>query len=205
MAGDSPVLKRQRGDVEVVRETLTLEVEGNEEEDQQETNKRQKTSSSSSPLSYSHILSFLEEDEEKLTHQDLSSLITALQKELSPSGSPVQYPLYSSSGATSDVEAEVASAAFDEEVDDKERVFRHLLEASDDELGLPSRDDGTSSSCSSGSHSPLFTANGGDEVDGLMTTLGSFDHELWEFEDEAANYYALLQSELFMEGDEPAI
>lgn len=203
MARDSPVFKRQREDVEEEQETLTLnlEAEGEEGGGQPLNNKRQKSSSSSSS-SYNHILSFLEEDEEKLTYQDLSSLITTLQQELiSPPNSPIDLL---TSSATSEFEPEVGSAASEEEVDNRERVFRHLLEASDDELGLPCRDDGTSSS-SGVSESLLFTVNGGDEAEDLtMKNLTSLDG-LWELEDEAANYYAFMQSELFMERDEHVI
>lgn len=204
MAGDSPVLKRQREEVyeEQVALTLTLEAEEEQQQQQNLNNKRQKSSSSSSfssSSSYNHILSFLEEEEEKLTHQDLSSLMVTLQQEISPSHSPIG-PLTSS--ATSEFGAQVVLAAYEEEVDDRERVFRHLLEASDDELGLPSRDDGTSSSSCSVSESSQFSLNGCDEVVDLnWTTFASLDG-LWDLEDEAANYYALLQSELLMEKDE---
>nr|GEZ06702.1 hypothetical protein [Tanacetum cinerariifolium] len=64
--------------------------------------------------------------------------------------------------------------------DEKERVIRHLLEASDDELGLPA------------------VTKGGDDV-AEMSYYGDICDGLWELEDEVANYYTLLQSELFMQ------
>ncbi|XP_076947269.1 uncharacterized protein LOC143619152 [Bidens hawaiensis] len=68
----------------------------------------------------------------------------------------------------------------DPDDDEKEKVIKHLFEASDDELGLPSRvvDDVTT---------------GDDDVTGFG------DIGLWELEDEVANYYTLMQSELFMQ------
>lgn len=80
--------------------------------------------------------------------------------------------------------------------DEKESVIRHLLEASDDELGIPSRVDGSNGNGDGG--------GGSDDVPGGY--LGDFEiglsDGLWEFEDEVANanyYYTLLQSELFMQ------
>ncbi|XP_076939219.1 uncharacterized protein LOC143607794 [Bidens hawaiensis] len=73
--------------------------------------------------------------------------------------------------------------------DEKERVIRHLLEASDDELGLPSRVEGGADG-----------EGGGDDVaGGGHGEYYSLGDGLWEFEDVAANYYTLLQSELFMQ------
>ncbi|KAK9074598.1 hypothetical protein SSX86_007196 [Deinandra increscens subsp. villosa] len=73
--------------------------------------------------------------------------------------------------------------------DEKESVIRHLLEASDDELGIPSRVDGGINGGDNG--------DGGDDVSG--SGYGDFLFGLWEIEDEAANYFTLLQSELFMQ------
>ncbi|PWA62123.1 hypothetical protein CTI12_AA366780 [Artemisia annua] len=64
--------------------------------------------------------------------------------------------------------------------DEKESVIRHLLEASDDELGLPA------------------VTKGGDDV-AEVSYYGDLCDGLWELEDEVANYYTLLQSELFMQ------
>lgn len=207
MARDSQVLKRQREEVEEERETVTLNLEAEQQVQQQQTLlniKRQKSSSSSSSSSScNETLSPLDEGEEKLTQQDLSSLISTLQQALPLSDdSPIE-PLTCS--ATSKFEWDDASAASEEEVEDRERVLRHLLEASDDELGLPSRDDGTSSS-NIISESSLISVNAVDDVEGLTLTnlMTSFDG-LWELEDEAANYYTLLQSELFMERDEHGV
>ncbi|RZC69894.1 hypothetical protein C5167_033042 [Papaver somniferum] len=166
--------------------------------------KRQKTSESSSSTcspSYSQILSILEtegEEEEEELVEDISSLITSLQQEISTSDG---LPTKESSTATTPLSdndsnkdtfedlSSSSSASSNEDEEDKERVIRHLLEASDDELGIPQmgldfefEDDEVRSNYG--------------EV-GLFN-LGGYDSGLWEFEDETANYYTLLQSELFM-------
>ncbi|XP_039003746.1 uncharacterized protein LOC120130600 [Hibiscus syriacus] len=68
--------------------------------------------------------------------------------------------------------------------DDKEKVIRHLLEASDDELGIPNKQSVFGVEFDEGFH------NGGNSF--------ALCDGLWELEDEAANYYTLLQSQLFM-------
>ncbi|KAI3796042.1 hypothetical protein L1987_38703 [Smallanthus sonchifolius] len=82
----------------------------------------------------------------------------------------------------------------DDDDDDKERVIRHLLEASDDELGIPSRvvKGGGDGGGDGGGGSGEEEVAGGDFSVGLCDGL-------WELEDEVANYYTLLQSELFMQ------
>ncbi|OWM75952.1 uncharacterized protein LOC116211977 [Punica granatum] len=127
---------------------------------------------------YDDILSLLDEEEDD-PQQDLSSLITTLQQELSSSTS--------SSGSSSPAAGDAKDGP-DGGEDERERVMRHLLEASDDELGLPSISE-------SGGESGAETFDGVAPAEGLM---GLCDGGLWELEDEAANYYALLQSELFM-------
>lgn len=162
-------------------------------EDFEDFNKRQK--------SYNHILSILEAEEDEPS-QDLSSLITTLQQEISSESGFDPIPFVSSENdqenpttASTTIEDYTSSSSFssssssscahlskeDDKENDKERVMRHLLEASDDELGIPNREivfDGENG------------FNGGDGF--------SFSDSLWELEDEAANYYTLLQSELFM-------
>ncbi|KAD7116495.1 hypothetical protein E3N88_03763 [Mikania micrantha] len=82
----------------------------------------------------------------------------------------------------------------DDDDDEKERVIRHLFEASDDELGIPSRvDDGGDGG---GGGGDVTEHVAGDGYEGF--SFGLCDG-LWELEDEAANYYTLLQSELFMQ------
>ena len=141
------------------REEEEIEIEG-------EDLKRQK--------SYKDIITLLEEDEDD-PNEDLSAIISTLQEELS------------SGGSASDPEPEKPSSSGSEEEEregEGEKVMRHLLEASDDELGIPSTDGFDSAT---GGH-----ADGGD----LLFPIGE---TLWEFEDhEAANYYNLLQSEIFM-------
>ncbi|CAK9137111.1 unnamed protein product [Ilex paraguariensis] len=131
--------------------------------------------------SYNHILSLLE-DEEDEPNQDLSVIFSTLQQELSCDSTNFDPLLGPTSEADPDHQRRVSATSeckVDEE-DDKERVIRHLLEASDDELGIPHRTDGGDEKI-----------NGGDHTFSLCDGL-------WEFEDEAAYYYELLQSELFM-------
>ncbi|KAG2708861.1 hypothetical protein I3760_05G212000 [Carya illinoinensis] len=149
--------------------------------------------------------SLLEVEEVEPT-QDLSSLITTLQQELSSDSifDPLSFPSSKSdpknpSTATATLEDQTSSSSSfysssspstlllkedEDQEDDKERVIRHLLEASDDELGIPNREVGVVYD------GDIDGFNGGD---GLSLCDG-----LWELEDEAANYYTLLQSELFM-------
>ncbi|OAY49990.1 uncharacterized protein LOC110614483 [Manihot esculenta] len=157
-----------------------------------ETNKRHK--------SYNHILSLLDEEEDE-PPQDLSSLITTLQQELS-SDSTFDDPLscqttgiYQENPTTTVEDCPSSSSSTflkEDEEDDKERVIRHLLEASDDELGIPNTqafgggDDGYGENLSN-------SGNGFSGEDGFSLCDG-----LWELEDANANYYALLQSELFL-------
>ncbi|XWS64275.1 hypothetical protein CRYUN_Cryun06bG0172400 [Craigia yunnanensis] len=154
--------------------------------------------------SYNHILSLLEAEEDE-PNQDLSSLITTLQQELS-SDSVLDDPLpcpaatfeadqenLTTTAATNittcfeDYTSATSSLKEDEDQDDKERVIRHLLEATDDELGIPNREDGVGIEVVEFEEGFNNVGNGFALCDGL-----------WELEDEAANYYTLLQSELFM-------
>ncbi|CAB4295205.1 unnamed protein product [Prunus armeniaca] len=165
--------------------------------------------------SYNHILSLLDEEEEEPS-QDLSSIITTLQQELSSDSAAEPLTAFPNSDADQEINqssGSTAATAFegyassssgssspsssntnsgfmkegDEQEDDGERVMRHLLEASDDELGIPQREE----------------VSGFDDAEdagfnGLMMDGFSFGDGLWELEDEAANYYTLVQSELFM-------
>uniref|UniRef100_A0A7N0TRE5 Uncharacterized protein n=1 Tax=Kalanchoe fedtschenkoi TaxID=63787 RepID=A0A7N0TRE5_KALFE len=108
--------------------------------------------------SYSDVISILEQDEDE-ADKDLSSLMSSLESEISCNPASV------------------------EEEDEKENVIRRLLEASDDELGIPA-------SRSTAEIDDGVVIDGGDSF--------GFCEGLWELEDEAANYYTLLQSELFM-------
>ncbi|KAI4302141.1 hypothetical protein MLD38_037925 [Melastoma candidum] len=82
------------------------------------------------------ILSLLDDDEDVPGEQDeLSSFMNSLQRELEDSsalsGSPPSSSFHKEEYVTNESDQE-----------DRERVMRRLLEASDDELGLPSRDEG---------------------------------------------------------------
>ncbi|GMJ13454.1 hypothetical protein like AT1G26920 [Hibiscus trionum] len=148
--------------------------------------------------SYHHILSLLEAEEDDPNH-DLSSLITTLQYELSSHSvldDPLPYPTTNTSAADHPTTAPEATNPATEDhasatsslkedggnQDDKDQVIRHLLEASDDELGIPNREDVLG-----------FEQGFGDAGNGFALC-----DRLWELEDEAANYYTLLQSQLFL-------
>jgi len=138
---------------------------------------------------YNHILSLLESEEDDST-QDLSPLIAALQQEITNFASDSD-TLLSQDTTTSNNLEECSSSTTQcsggiVEEDDKEMVMRHLLEASDDELGIPNK--GGEGLLDLGEDRGL---NGGD-------MLSSICDWLWEFEDETANYYELLQSQLFL-------
>ncbi|XP_009602666.1 uncharacterized protein [Nicotiana tomentosiformis] len=131
--------------------------------------------------SYNDILSILEEEEYGFESDPVSGsdIFTTLQQELLPSDVFESDPV----SVGSDI-----SSKEDEVEDDRNSVIRHLLEASDDELGIPSGD---------GSNGVDLTFAEENETNGGDFPFALADG-LWEFEDEAANYYSLLQSELFM-------
>nr|GEY96141.1 hypothetical protein [Tanacetum cinerariifolium] len=140
--------KRQRGQEHEQHENLFS--------CQLEATKRHKTC-------YNQILSILEdntEDEHQETNQDLTDFFTSLQKELLFSD-----PLPKTKN---DPEPNVKEEAEDE---DKEMVIRHLLEASDDELGIPNR---------VANDDVLDVKNDGFPV--------SLSYGLLELEDDVANY-----------------
>ncbi|CAA2953349.1 Hypothetical predicted protein [Olea europaea subsp. europaea] len=151
--------------------------------------------------SYNNILSILDDEQEYYPSQDLSAILTTLQQELSCSSTT---STTTSTAATFDFDylpattEEEAELEFDyqqdlaagggsggvkkdeEEEDDGVRVMKHLLEASDDELGIPNRVD---EGITSGKNPPPPFA---------------FSDGLGELEDETANHYTILQSEFFM-------
>jgi hypothetical protein len=169
--------------------------------------KRQREEESTTPQSeetkrhksYNHILSLLESEIEDEQNHDLSSIITALQRELSSDSDSILDSLSNSDLETNNGENFTASATSsssfrlitesEEDEDDKERVMRHLLEASDDELGIPNRSEEVNVEGATRDDDEIdlsVTVNGGGDLcDGL----------LWELED---NYYTMFQSELFM-------
>nr|GMD16937.1 putative LisH domain-containing protein C1711.05-like protein [Ipomoea batatas] len=114
---------------------------------------------------FDHILSILEEEEEEEPKG-------ALESEFGPM---IRDPAH-----------EVSPDPSSTEDDDRIDVIRHLLEASDDELGIPNlRTDGGDNADENG-------------ADGQDFPFSLCDDGLWEFEDQSANYYSLLQAELFM-------
>lgn len=164
-----------------------------EEEDYNEyeenVNKRHKSSSPS----YNQILSILEEEEDESNQDYMLDIFQSLQQELSSDSAAVDPLQISSASSVAEADHQSGGSAVSvscspcskedddqEEDDDSVRMMRHLLEASDDELGLPNRSESGDEEINSGDKH-LFLGDG-----------------LWEFEDVAANYYTLLQSELFM-------
>ncbi|KAK4762612.1 hypothetical protein SAY86_008380 [Trapa natans] len=109
----------------------------------------------------------LDSEKQQQMHQNIT---IKLQNSSSSSSSSSQ-PLTRS--ATSELDSDVVSAASEEKVDrrERERVLLHLL---DDELGLPSREEGTNSS-SIMSESALFSLNAmdGEALMRLLTTTRS--------------------------------
>ncbi|CAA2933859.1 Hypothetical predicted protein [Olea europaea subsp. europaea] len=150
------------------------------------TSKRQKSNDNK--------CSILEEEPEAIEpNQDLLEIYSALEQEISPAAAAATFELdpllCTSSEAEQDLHpATTATFSGDgecspkEEEDDIIKVIRHLLEASDDELGIPNTNTKVDEKINSGNYN-AFEA--------------SFDG-FWELEDEAANYYTMLQSELFM-------
>nr|KYP65867.1 hypothetical protein KK1_012142 [Cajanus cajan] len=145
---------------------------------------------------YNHILSLLDLEEEEST-QDLSPLMTTLQKEITCASNNTSHdddtlllcPTHGNDQETLTITTlEDNTTTSQEEESDKERVMRHLLHASDDELGIPSSGDNDG-----------FFGLGEDRVNS-GDGFSSLCDKLWELEDERANYYAFLQSELFLGG-----
>ncbi|XP_057530670.1 uncharacterized protein LOC130809061 [Amaranthus tricolor] len=147
--------------------------------------------------SYKEILTLLEEEEDEPV-EDLSSLISTLQEEISSStsssssslSSSVPDPTHDPARSGSEIPSTGSGSGSGSEEDEQENVMRHLLEASDDELGIPN-----SSNVTDG-----FDEVVGGQVDGgdMFSPVGG--EGIWEFEDfEAANYYNMLQScEIFL-------
>ncbi|KAF8021485.1 hypothetical protein BT93_G1817 [Corymbia citriodora subsp. variegata] len=145
---------------------------------------------------YEDILSLLEEEED-VPGQDLSSLISSLQQELaSGSSDPLAVSAEEAGPAAPSSSASSPSPAGEgggEGGDEGEKVMRRLLEASDDELGLPSR-----------GSSEVGDGVGVEEGDdGLFGGIGGGEGSIdlceglvWELEDEATDHCALLQPEL---------
>ncbi|KAJ8647027.1 hypothetical protein MRB53_000050 [Persea americana] len=126
--------------------------------------------------SFHHILSILESDEEDPT-QDLSSLITTLQQELfthRPQSEPTLNNQTQTDPTNSFSSPPPSPTGLFKE-DNEEEVIRQLLEALDDDLGETQRENEVG-------------------IGGEVSTCGG----MWELDDEAANYYTLVQSKLFL-------
>ncbi|KAL2484614.1 hypothetical protein Adt_29370 [Abeliophyllum distichum] len=138
--------------------------------------------------SYDNILSILDEEEEaeeEEPNKDFSAIFTTLQQELSSSFvSPLPCMAEDSgmnhnqtTATSADCSSSSGGSAKEYKDDDSVRVMiRRLLEASDDELGIPNRVD--------------------EEIKAEGNRL--LCDGLWELEDEAANYYTMLQKDLFI-------
>ncbi|KAJ0257762.1 hypothetical protein HA466_0085760 [Hirschfeldia incana] len=153
---------------------------------EEETIKRQKPS-------FSHndqILCLLDDsDEINQPNNDLTSFINALQQEILSNDKNATV-----SGVSNVEDSSTSSVSSKEDdVDDEnnEKVMQHLLEASDDELGIPNTGFGESN------YDMVKNAINQDYVYGT-SLLDGFGDAFWELEDVAANYYTLLQSELFL-------
>ncbi|KAG6426287.1 hypothetical protein SASPL_110509 [Salvia splendens] len=135
---------------------------------------------------YNNILNLLDEEEPEPSNepsQDLSAMFTSLEQELSSSGSGSDTTNFDFEPLPEASEHSQPLASAGDEDESVKSVMRHLLEASDDELGIPNTTD----------ENGVENFNGAEDLPFAFT-----DHELWEFEDVAANYYTVLQSELFM-------
>ncbi|CAF2110221.1 hypothetical protein Bca4012_094615 [Brassica carinata] len=157
---------------------------------EEETNKRQKPSSSSFSSYNDQILCLLDDsDELNLPNNDLTSFINALQQDISPDD---QNGVVSGVSNVEDSSTSCVSSKEDDvDEENKEKVMQHLLEASDDELGLPNNEFGESN------YEMIKNESSQDYVYG-DSLLDGFGDAFWELEDEAANYYTLLQSQLFL-------
>lgn len=132
------------------------------------------------PKSYiTDILSLLEEEDDDST-EDLSSLMKTLEHELST------VPELHTDGSF----LSSSSSLLGEE--ESESVMRHLLEASDDELGLPVIEASTNEGVQISSGEDVSGSGSEEEVFDICDGL------LWQLEYEAANDYDLMQSGLFM-------
>ncbi|ESQ34332.1 hypothetical protein EUTSA_v10008900mg [Eutrema salsugineum] len=155
---------------------------------EEDTAKRQKPSSSSSPSYNDQMLCLLSDSEEfNQPNNDLTSFINALQQEFSSDDQNAVV-----SGVSNVEDSCVSSKEDDVDDENKEQVMQHLLETTDDELGIPNTEFG-------GSNYELIKNDiSQDYVYNGERLLDGFGDAFWELEDEAANYYTLLQSELFL-------
>ncbi|KAI9111468.1 hypothetical protein K1719_017158 [Acacia pycnantha] len=171
--------------------------EEEEEVDSEESLKRQKP--------YNQIISLLESEEDE-SPEDLSPLITTLstlQQEITSSSdetllAPPARPAENSQATVVHPETQQQhqqQLASETPFTTTSPVMRHLLEASDDELGIPNSKGWDFGDYDDGLFSSSFMNNNeAEDINGFA----SLSDGLWELEDETANYYTLLQSQLFL-------
>ncbi|TKY69658.1 hypothetical protein E2542_SST05939 [Spatholobus suberectus] len=87
---------------------------------------------------YNHILSLLDLEENEAT-EDLSPLMTTLQQEITCASNNTSDDTFCCTQLKK--MAKTTLQLLEEEENDKEKVMRHLLQASDDELGIPNSGD----------------------------------------------------------------
>uniref|UniRef100_A0A5K1AS57 Uncharacterized protein n=2 Tax=Nymphaea colorata TaxID=210225 RepID=A0A5K1AS57_9MAGN len=181
------------------------------EEEEQDDEEQGRTKNGS----FDDILSLLESEEDEPSNPYLSSFMTTLQQELSSSSSSS-----SSSEPTQPAGTEPDGAQFDRpdplsdvvDAPQPQEVMRYLLEASDDELGIPASPvdpsplerEGGEGEAEALLHQSYVEREGIDQLDfdekglpsGVLERESlSFDG-LWEMEDQRANYYDFLNSQL---------
>lgn len=134
---------------------------------------------------HNNILSLLDEDDEQdeESSQGFSAIFTTLEQEISSSAA-IDLDFLPFAAAEEEAHHQQTTTSASDEEEGLKSVMRHLLEASDDELGIPNyTEDGK-----------IVEINSAENFQ-----FGNFvDNGLWELEDVAANYYAMLQSQLFM-------
>ncbi|KAK4261139.1 hypothetical protein QN277_004181 [Acacia crassicarpa] len=163
-----------------------------EEVNSEESLKRQKP--------YNQIISLLESEEDE-SPEDLSPLITTLQQEINSSSdetllAPPARPAENSQTTVVHPETQQQQQlASETPFTTTSPVMRHLLEASDDELGIPNSKGWDFGDYDDGLFSSSFMNNNeAEDINGFASLCDG----LWELEDETANYYTLLQSQLFL-------
>ncbi|CAN6484697.1 unnamed protein product [Victoria cruziana] len=201
---------RKRGRDQVEEEVGRKEEEvvatkrSREEEDREEEEGRANNGS------FDDILSLLESEEDEPGNPNLSSFMTTLQQELSSSSSEPGQP----SGTVPDGAHFDRPDPFSGVLDDPhpQEVMRYLLEASDDELGIPpspvdpsphARDEEEGEreallhqSCLEREDIVQLDFEEKGVATGVLERESLSDDGWWEMADQTANYYELLHSQI---------